>query len=64
MNTKTKIILGVSLLVIGFYILVEHRVHILGNFQYLIFGLFIIMHLYMHTGHGGHSKQKKGGHHE
>ncbi len=61
MNTKTKIILIVSLLIIGLYLFFEHRVHILGNFQYLLFLLFIVMHFFMHSGHGGHGERKKVG---
>ena len=65
MNTKTKFILIGSLLIIGFYLFLEHRAHIFGNLQYLLFALFIAMHFFMHAGHGGHGEQKKGGrHHE
>lgn len=63
MNQITKIIFIVSLLIIGIYLLVQHRIHIFDNFQYLLFLLFIVMHFFMHAGHGGHEKQKKGEHH-
>ncbi len=63
MNTKVKFILFGSLVIIGVYLILEHKVHILGNAQYLLFALFIVMHFFMHTGHGGHGEQKKGGHH-
>ena len=63
MNTKTKFILIGSLIIIGVYLVFEHRMHILGNTQYLLFALFIAMHFFMHGGHGGHSDSKKGGHH-
>ena len=63
MNTKTKFMLIGSLVIIGLYLLFEHRIHLLGNSQYLLLGLFILLHLFMHVGHGGH-EQKKGGHHE
>lgn len=55
MNTKTKILLIVSLSVVGFYLLAEHRAHIFGNSQYLLFILFALMHLFMHAGHGDHA---------
>ena len=60
MDTKTKFILAGSLFIIGFYLFFEHRAHIFGNSQYLLFALFIAMHFFMHAGHG---KGKKGGHH-
>lgn len=64
MNNQTKTILIVSLAVIGFYLFFEHRTHIFGNAQYLLFGLYILMHFFMHAGHGSHgghnTKMKKG----
>ena len=63
MNTKTKLIIIGSLVIIGIYLFFEHKVHILGNSQYFLFALFIAMHFFMHTGHGGHKEQEKGGHH-
>lgn len=63
MNTKAKLILVGSLVIIGIYLFFEHRVHTLGNSQYLLFAVFIAMHLFMHKGHGVHGGQKKGGHH-
>lgn len=65
MNSKTKFILIGSLVIIGFYLFFEHRAHVFGNSQYLLIALFIVMHFFMHAGHGGHGDQKKGGrHHE
>jgi len=64
MNTKTKFMLIGSLVIIGLYLLFEHRIHLLGNSQYLLLGLFILLHLFMHVGHGGHKEQKNAGHHE
>ncbi len=66
MNNQTKTILIVSLAVIGFYLFFEHRAHIFGNSQYLLLGLFILMHVFMHKGygnHGGRSTKGKEGHH-
>lgn len=63
MNIRTKFILIGSLVIIGSYLFFEHRVHILGNAQYLLFALFIGMHFFMHVGHGIHGEHKKGGHH-
>ncbi len=63
MENNVKFILVGSLIIIGTFLFFEHRVHILGNFQYLLFALYIAMHFFMHSGHGGHGKEKKGGHH-
>ncbi|MEK7580890.1 MAG: DUF2933 domain-containing protein [Patescibacteria group bacterium] len=66
MNNQTKIILIISLAVISFYLFFEHRAHIFGNSQYLLLGLFIFMHVFMHKGHGDHggpSIKGKRGHH-
>jgi predicted tellurium resistance membrane protein TerC len=62
MNTRIKLILIGSLLIIGVYLILEHRIHILGYSQYILFALFIAMHFFMHGSHGGHNGQKKGEH--
>lgn len=40
--------------VIGFYLIAEHRAHLLGYLPFLIFLLCPLMHLFMHHGHGDH----------
>ncbi len=49
---------GIALLVfgaIGAYLLIaEHRVHALGFAPYLILLACLVMHFFMHRGHGGH----------
>lgn len=62
MNNQIKIIVTTSLIVIGFYLLTEHRAHLFGNAQYILFGIFILLHFFMYAGHGGHGEQKKGKH--
>ncbi len=63
MSIQAKIILIISLVIIGLYLFTEHKAHIFGNAQYLLFGIFILLHFFMHTGHDGHGDQKKGGNH-
>ncbi len=64
MNNKLLYILILSLVIVAFFLIFEHRVHIWGNMQYVLFALFIGLHFFMHAGHGGHDKgSKKGGHH-
>jgi hypothetical protein len=41
-------------LVLGFFLLTEHRAHLFGVFPYLLVLLCPLMHLFMHGGHGGH----------
>lgn len=49
---------AVGLLVIGgiaaYFLLEEHRAHLLGAFSYLILLACPLMHFFMHGGHGGH----------
>ena len=46
--------LVVFLGVAGFFLLTEHRVHVLGYLPFLIFLLCPLMHIFMHKGHGNH----------
>lgn len=58
-----KFTLILSLAIIGFYLIAEHKAHLYGASSYIFFAVFLLMHLGMHAGHGGHSGGKKGGHH-
>lgn len=49
----TKAIVFFSLTIIAFYLLTEHRTHLLAYSSYIIFAVFILMHIFMHSGHGG-----------
>ena len=63
MNNKAKIVLTVFLGIAGFFLITEHTAHLYG---FLPFGLLLIcllMHVFMHGGHGKHEEEKKGGHH-
>ena len=44
------VFLGVA----GFFLLAEHKVHVLGYLPFLIFLLCPLMHIFMHKGHGKH----------
>lgn len=51
---------GMTLLVLGavagFFLLTEHRAHVLGVLPYLLILACPLMHLFMHHGHGqGHT---------
>lgn len=53
-NLIIKVIAFFSLVIIAFYLVTEHRAHLLAYSSYIIFGVFILMHLFMHSGHEGH----------
>ncbi len=53
-TTRYRWVLIGSLLVAAFYLILEHRAHLVQNASYIVFGLFILMHFFMHRGHGGH----------
>jgi len=38
----------------GFFLVTEHRAHVLGILPYLLLAACPLMHLFMHHGHGGH----------
>lgn len=50
---------AIGLVVIGgiaaYFLLEEHRAHMLGALPYLFLLACPLMHLFMHHGHGGHS---------
>ena len=54
------IVLCVFLLIAGFFLLTEHRAHLLGILPYLLLLACPLMHLFMHHGHGSHDHS--GGH--
>lgn len=48
---RAHVVLIGFLLVAGFYLVTEHRAHLLGYLPYGIFLLCPLMHLFMHGGH-------------
>lgn len=60
MDIKIKITLIAFLAIIGFFLIAEHRAHLYGLLPYSFLLLCLVMHLFMH---GGHGDEKKGGHH-
>lgn len=49
-----SIVLVGFLAIAGFFLILEHRAHLLGWFPFLIILLCPLMHIFMHRGHGGH----------
>ena len=54
-TSPAGLVLLVLLAVAGTYLWTEHRAHLLGALLFL--PLLACTHLFMHHGHGGHSKQ-------
>jgi hypothetical protein len=50
---RTNIVLIGFIAIAAFYLLTEHRAHLLGWLPYLLFLACPLMHLFMHHGHGG-----------
>lgn len=38
----------------GFFLLTEHRAHLLGYLPWILLLAFPLLHIFMHGGHGGH----------
>lgn len=62
-NFIVKVIVLFSLAIIAFYLLTEHRAHLLAYSNYIIFFVFILMHVFIHSGHGGHGEHGGCGEH-
>lgn len=62
-NRYTLIAFCIFVAVAGFYLVTEHRAHLLGWLPYLIFLLCPLMHLFMHRSrpHGGDGEVSRGG---
>lgn len=50
---KFRWVIFASIAVLVFYLVLEHRAHIIAYSSYIIFAAFVIMHLFMHGSHGG-----------
>lgn len=51
---RANIVLIGFLFIAGFYLVTEHRAHLLGWLPWLLLLACPLMHLFMHGGHGGH----------
>ncbi len=49
-----NIVLMGFLAIAGFFLILEHRAHLLGWLPFLIILLCPLMHIFMHRSHGGH----------
>ncbi len=53
-TTKTRWALIAFLGVAGFFLVAEHKAHVLGALPYLLLLACPLLHVFMHRGHGGH----------
>lgn len=59
-NFIIKVVVLFSLVTIAFYLLTEHRAHLLAYSSYILFFGYILLHLFMCGRHGKHGEH--GGH--
>lgn len=52
--SRANIVLIGFLILAGFYLVTEHRAHLLGWLPWLLLLACPLMHWFMHGGHGGH----------
>lgn len=55
-NFMVKAIVLFSLATIAFYLLTEHRAHLLAYSSYVLFVGYILLHIFMCGGHGKHGE--------
>lgn len=60
LRSRAGLVLVASLAVAGFFLVLEHRVHLSGYLPYALVGLFVVLHVFMHAGHGGHGGHSGG----
>ena len=62
LGSRAGVILLAFMAVAGFFLIYEHRAHIFSGNGILVglLALCVVMHLFMHHGHGGHGDS--GGH--
>ena len=57
-SSRAKVAFGVFAIIAAFFVIAEHRAHLLPYLPLLLLAACPLMHVFMHHGHGGH-----GGHH-
>lgn len=54
-KSRTGLALLGFLAIAAFYLLTEHTAHVLGSLPYALLLLCVVLHLFMHRGHGSHA---------
>ncbi|MBI1775875.1 MAG: DUF2933 domain-containing protein [Proteobacteria bacterium] len=63
-RTPYGIVLCGFLGVAAFFLITEHTAHVFGALPYLLLAACPLMHLFMHHGHGHHSRHGAGHEHD
>jgi uncharacterized membrane protein len=54
-RSKTGIVCAGFLAIAAFFLITEHKAHVLGVLPWLLLAACPLMHLFMHHGHGNHA---------
>ena len=57
-SSRGWIAFAVMLAIAAFFLISEHRAHVLGVLPYLLILACPLMHLFHHGGHGGHGRHR------
>ena len=57
-NIMNRILICAAVLIVGFYLMTEHRAHTFGALPYLLILACPLMHFFMHQNHGDHGASK------
>ncbi|MFQ5774941.1 MAG: DUF2933 domain-containing protein [Kiloniellaceae bacterium] len=60
--SRSGLVLIGFLAVAGYFLWTEHRAHAIAALPWLLIGGCLLMHLFMHHGHGGHGDDHDSGH--
>ena len=53
-SSRAKVAFGVFAIIAAFFVVAEHRAHLLPYLPLLLLAACPLMHVFMHHGHGGH----------
>ena len=60
LRSRKGLVLLASLAIAAFFLITEHRTHLSGFLPYALLALFVVLHMFMHAGHGGHPADTDG----
>lgn len=53
-SSRSGLVLLVFLAIAAFFLITEHTAHLFGALPYVLLLSCLVLHLFMHRGHGGH----------
>ena len=59
-GSRTKIVFAILLAIAAFFLLTEHRAHLLGYLPFILLLACPLLHMFHHGGHGGHGGHAHG----